>query len=204
MTKRSRTRQLSSEERRLWSHVARHVKPMKGKALPPEPQLEEKPDTAPAPRIGSPPPNVPPFPPQKPGLPPLAPVERRTLLALRRGRKEVDSVIDLHGMRQEAAHGALLSFLHHGMRQAEAHQALRSFLHRSQGAGLKIVLVVTGKGKAGSDNPFEERGVLRRMVPHWLRLPDVRSLVVGFEEASPQHGGSGALYVRLRRRRGAG
>ncbi|MFL5135469.1 MAG: Smr/MutS family protein, partial [Microvirga sp.] len=51
---------------------------------------------------------------------------------------------------------------------------------------------------------FEERGVLRRMVPHWLRLPDLRSLVIGFEEASPQHGGSGALYVRLRRRRGAG
>jgi DNA-nicking Smr family endonuclease len=39
------------------------------------------------------------------------------------------------------------------------------------------------------------------MVPHWLRLPDLRGVVLGFEEASPQHGGSGALYVRLRRRR---
>jgi DNA-nicking Smr family endonuclease len=115
-------------------------------------------------------------------------VERRTLLALRRGRKEVDSVIDLHGMRQEAAHGALLNFL-----------------HRAQGSGHAVVLVITGKGGAAAGTGiFEERGVLRRMVPHWLRLPDVRSLVVGFEEASPQHGGSGALYVRLRRKRGAG
>jgi len=115
-------------------------------------------------------------------------VERRTLLALRRGRKEVDSVIDLHGMRQEAAHGALLNFL-----------------HRAQGSGHAVVLVITGKGGAAAGmGIFEERGVLRRMVPHWLRLPDVRSLVVGFEEASPQHGGSGALYVRLRRKRGAG
>jgi DNA-nicking Smr family endonuclease len=188
MTKIRRTRQLSSEERRLWSHVARHVKPMKGKALPPEPQPEEKPDAAPSPRIGPPPPDVPPFPPQKPGLPPLAPVERRTLLALRRGRKEVDSVIDLHGMRQEAAHLALLHFL-----------------HRAQGSGHTLVLVITGKGGAAAGaGIFEERGVLRRMVPHWLRLPDVRSLVVGFEEASPQHGGSGALYVRLRRKRGTG
>jgi DNA-nicking Smr family endonuclease len=65
--------------------------------------------------------------------------------------------------------------------------------------------VITGKGGAGSGDPiFEERGVLRRAVPHWLRLPDLRTLVLGFEEASPHHGGSGALYVRLRRKRGAG
>jgi DNA-nicking Smr family endonuclease len=185
MTK-SRTRQLSPEERRLWSHVARQVKPMKGKALPPDPEPEEKPATA-AP-AGAPPPVPPPPPPRKPSLPPLAPVERRTLVALRRGRKDVDSVIDLHGMRQE-----------------EAHVALIGFLHRAQSAGHGLVLVITGKGGAASGGGiFEERGVLRRMVPHWLRLPDLRSLVIGFEEASPQHGGSGALYVRLRRRRGAG
>ena len=188
MTRSRRTRQLSSEERRLWSHVARHVKPMRGKALPPEPPSEEKQDAAPAPRIGSLPPSPAPVSPPKPSLPPLAPVERRTLLALRRGRKEVDSVIDLHGMRQEAAHLALLHFL-----------------HRAQGSGHTLVLVITGKGGAAAGmGIFEERGVLRRMVPHWLRLPDLRSLVVGFDEASPQHGGSGALYVRLRRRRSTG
>ena len=68
MTKKSRTRQLSSEEKRLWSHVARHVKPMKGKLLPPEPEPEEKPSTAPAPQIGSPASALPPLPPQKPAL----------------------------------------------------------------------------------------------------------------------------------------
>jgi DNA-nicking Smr family endonuclease len=114
-------------------------------------------------------------------------VERKTLVALRRGRKDVDSVIDLHGMRQEEAHFALLRFL-----------------HQAQGSGHGLVLVITGKGGTASHGGlFEERGVLRRMVPHWLRLPDLRSLVIGFDEASPQHGGSGALYVRLRRRRGA-
>lgn len=189
MTKR-RARNLSPEERRLWSHVARHVKPMKGKAHPPEPEPEGKSATAPAPKVTlAPPVPLPPPPPQKkPALPPLAPVERKTLQALRRGRKEVDSVIDLHGMRQE-----------------EAHFALISFLHRAQNSGHSVVLIITGKGGAGMGHGlFDERGVLRRMVPHWLRLPDLRSLVVGFEEASPQHGGSGALYVRLRRRRGAG
>jgi len=189
MTKRHRTRQLSSEERRLWSHVARHVKPMRGKALPPEP--EEETATAPAPRVGlAPPAPLPPLPPQpkKPQIPPLAPMERKALVALRRGRKDVDGVLDLHGMRQE-----------------EAHVALIGFLHRAQNSGHGIVLVITGKGGAAPGaGPFEERGVLRRMVPHWLRLADLRSLVIGFEEASPQHGGSGAIYVRLRRRRSAG
>lgn len=189
MTKRSRARQLSPEEKRLWSHVARHVKPMAGKRLPPEPEPESKPATGPAPQMAALTPALPPLPPQpKPALPPLAPVERKTLQALRRGRKDVDSVIDLHGMRQEEAHFALLRFL-----------------HQAQSSGYGLVLVITGKGGAAAGHGlFEERGVLRRMVPHWLRLPDLRPLVIGFEEASPQHGGSGALYVRLRRRRGAG
>ena len=43
-------------------------------------------------------------------------------------------------------------------------------------------------------------GVLRRLAPHWLRANDMRSVVLGFEEAARAHGGSGALYVRLRRR----
>ncbi|MDF2689801.1 MAG: mismatch repair protein MutS [Microvirga sp.] len=188
MTRKSRTRQLSPEEKRLWSHVARHVKPMQGKALPPEPEPEDKLATAPAPAVVKRSPALPPLSAAKPALPPMAPVERKTLQALRRGRKDVDSVIDLHGMRQEEAHFALLSFL-----------------HRAQGSGHALVLVITGKGGATvSQGLFEERGVLRRMVPHWLRLPDLRHLVIGFEEASPQHGGSGALYVRLRRRRSAG
>jgi DNA-nicking Smr family endonuclease len=160
---------------------------MKGKVLPPDADPEDRPATAPAPEIELPPPS-PPRLPQKPSVPPMAPVERKTLQALRRGKREVDGVIDLHGLRQD-----------------EAYFALVNFLHRSQGSGCAIVLVITGKG--GPTAPrglFEERGVLRRMVPHWLRLPDMRSVVIGFEEASPQHGGSGALYVRLRRRRGTG
>jgi DNA-nicking Smr family endonuclease len=96
----------------------------------------------------------------------------------------VDGVIDLHGLRQAEAHGRLIAFL-----------------LRSQAAGHGLVLVITGKGGAAAPGVFEERGVLRRSVPHWLRLPDLRGVVLGFEEAQAPHGGSGALYVRLRRRR---
>jgi DNA-nicking Smr family endonuclease len=87
------------------------------------------------------------------------------------------------------------------MTQAEAHQALRGFLRHSQAHGARLVIVVTGKGGApGELGPHGgERGVLRRLAPHWLREPDLRPVVLGFEEAGRAHGGSGALYVRLRR-----
>ncbi|MBZ6077028.1 Smr/MutS family protein [Microvirga puerhi] len=186
MTRRRRSRQLNDEERRLWAHVVRGIAPMKGKMLPElieEAEISSDPRPEPAsPASAAPSPLV-----HKPALPPLAPVERKTLQALRRGTRVVDGIIDLHGMRQDEAHAALLRFL-----------------YRAQNSGYSLVLVITGKGGAATGGLFDERGVLRRMVPHWLRLPDVRSLVVGFEEASPQHGGSGALYIRLRRRRGAG
>jgi DNA-nicking Smr family endonuclease len=184
MSQRGRTRALSAEERRLWAHVARAAKPLKGKAHPPEPEPEPSPAPAPALR-----PAASPFAPtalrSRPDIPPLAPLERDVVAGLRRRKRALDSVIDLHGMRQAEAHGSLVAFL-----------------HRAQAAGHTVVLVVTGKGGAASgEGLFDERGVLRRVVPHWLRLPDVRPLVLGFEEAAPHHGGAGALYVRLRRRR---
>lgn len=181
--RRRRERALSPDELRLWSHVAKAVKPLKGRSLPEETADEPAPPPAPAPPPPSPRMRAP-AQPAPPPLPPLVPLERKTRLALGRGTRRVEGVIDLHGMRQTEAHGALLSFL-----------------HQSQARGRSLVLVITGKGAEGQAGPFEERGVLRRMVPHWLRLPDLRPLVLGFEEAAAHHGGGGALYVRLRRRR---
>ncbi len=47
----------------------------------------------------------------------------------------------------------------------------------------------------------EVRGVLKRQVPLWLKLPEFRPYVLGFETANTGHGGEGALYVRVRRAR---
>ncbi|HEY4974828.1 MAG TPA: Smr/MutS family protein, partial [Steroidobacteraceae bacterium] len=123
-----------------------------------------------------------PKPERPPAAPPLAPLGRRERSQLSRGRKEIDARLDLHGMTQ-----------------SHAHQALASFLQRAHRDGLTFVLIITGKGRSvGSES---ERGVLRRQVPHWLSLPEFRTLVVGFEEAHIGHGGEGALYVRIRRSR---
>lgn len=117
---------------------------------------------------------------------PLAKMDHRERRKISRGRIVVDSAIDLHGMRQH-----------------EAHRELSLFLARAQAGNARVVLVITGKGCKGmflkSGIAAESMGVLRRMVPLWLRTQELRQLVLGFEEAISAHGGAGALYVKLRR-----
>jgi DNA-nicking Smr family endonuclease len=181
---RRRGKFLSEVELALWRQVARTVKPLPGRApVEPEPPQPVASATAGEPQPVALVPVASPRPP-RPAQPPLAPLERRLRTQLRRGQQSVEAVIDLHGLRQD-----------------EAHAALRGFLRLQQVRGAKLVLVVTGKGAAGEFGFGEERGVLRRNVPHWLRLPDLRPLVLGFDEAEQRHGGGGALYVRLRRAR---
>jgi DNA-nicking Smr family endonuclease len=184
-----RKRALSEEEHALWESVAKQIKPLRKKSRAAKTQIVAPDVETPAaakpaapPRLSSsaripraPKPDTPPAP------PPLAPLGRRERSQLSRGRKEIDARLDLHGMTQ-----------------ARAHRALSGFLQRAHGDGLTFVLIITGKGKMGSES---ERGVLRRQVPQWLNLPEFRSLVVGFEEAHIGHGGEGALYVRIRRSR---
>ena len=172
---------LTSDEKRLWAYVARSARPLPGKKPPPLPlEPKSEPSEEPAlPSIQMPRPSH--LHPVPRSLPPLVMLDRRTRRDVARGQFDIDARIDLHGMRQAEAHRALLGFLHH------AH-ALR----------YKLVLVITGKGR-GDFEPDRERGVLRRLVPHWLADPSMRRLVIGYEPAAIGHGGDGALYVRLRK-----
>jgi DNA-nicking Smr family endonuclease len=104
-------------------------------------------------------------------------LDRRTWLRLKRGQIEVEQTLDLHGRTQD-----------------EAHRALGGFLAAAQAAGRRCVLVVTGKG-------LESGGTLRHMVPRWLNEDASREYIVAFSPAQARHGGTGALYVLLRRRR---
>ena len=178
---RKRLRRLTDEEIALWTEVARSVARRRGATLP-APLNPVRAARPPAPQTATIEP--PAAKPAKPSAPPLAPIERRLKRELSRGRAAIDAALDLHGLTQ-----------------AEAHQALRGFLRHSQARGARLVIIVTGKG--GATDEFSgwpnERGVLKRLTPQWLREPDLRSVVLGFEEAGRAHGGSGALYVRLRR-----
>ncbi|QRG08312.1 Smr/MutS family protein [Xanthobacter dioxanivorans] len=190
MSRRGRRRLLSAEERALWTHVVRSVKPLKPQAEPEAPAVPEVPPL-PVPEPPAPP-AAPPakrVPPKAPAPPPLAGLEPKARRRLSRGA-EVDARLDLHGLTQAAAH-----------------RRLRLFLLEAQADGHSVVLVITGKGDperlTGHGPAFGEgRGVLKRAVPLWLAEPDLRAVVVGFEPAGRRHGGEGALYVRIRRGRG--
>ncbi|MGH6945112.1 MAG: Smr/MutS family protein, partial [Geminicoccaceae bacterium] len=116
---------------------------------------------------------------QSPALDPERPVglDRRTWLRLKRGQVVLERTLDLHGHTQ-----------------AEAHRLLARFLAEVQAAERRCVLVVTGKG-------LESGGTLRHMVPRWLNEAENRERVVAYCPTQPRHGGSGALYVLVRRRR---
>jgi DNA-nicking Smr family endonuclease len=104
-------------------------------------------------------------------------LDRRSWLRLRRGQVVIDESIDLHGLTQE-----------------QAHERLGRFLADAQGRGLRCLLVVTGKG-------LVHGGVLRHMVPRWLNEGANRARVLAFAPAQPKHGGAGALYLLIRRKR---
>lgn len=109
-------------------------------------------------------------------------LDRSSAERLRRGRMPIEARLDLHGLTREFAH-----------------RRLERFLDDSQRAERRCVLVITGKG-AGKDG---EDGVLRRAVPRWLNESPNRPRILAFSTAQPRDGGSGALYVLLRKRRTA-
>lgn len=122
-------------------------------------------------------------PPAQKHAPQPADVERGLRRKIAGGRQPVEAKLDLHGYRQ-----------------AEAHARLAGFVQQSHREGRRLILVVTGKGR-GANGAFEDRGVLRRLVPLWLAEPRLSPLVVAFGEAGRGHGGEGALYIHLRSRR---
>lgn len=202
--KKSSRRQLSQEERHLWERVTHSTNPLHSDAgqQTSASGLPQKAPANPGPAIPEPHRKRPGAPVQKPDRAapkpvsapaialPLTGLDRRTEQRLRRGRIEVDGTIDLHGMTQ-----------------GPAHMALRSFLISAQARGYRLVLVITGKGNPQGTRIEPDlmwgsgRGVLRRLVPEWLSQSDFSPWVSGFRNAHQRHGGGGALYVRVRRKR---
>lgn len=187
---RPRRRTLTEEEAALWRRVTARAIPFR----PPEPDLDPEPSLLPPAAAGAAQPTARPprrfvSEPPKPQPPPPVPdlghgtasgVDKRTLTRLRRGLIPVDGTIDLHGYGSDLAR-----------------QSLERYLVASQASGHRCVLVITGKGLRVEGG----RGVLRSSVPQWLNQPPNRERVLAFAYASSTHGGMGALYVLLRRRR---
>ncbi|MDB6178120.1 Smr/MutS family protein [Paracoccus sp. Z330] len=98
------------------------------------------------------------------------------------GKMKPQARLDLHGMTLSAAHPELIRFV--------------LSCHQNE---LRLILVITGKGR-GDHGPLPTRpGALRHQVPHWLHTPPLSGVVQQVTAAHYRHGGEGAYYVYLRR-----
>ena len=192
-----RRRHLSPEEADLWRSVARTARPLHTHPI----HLPEPPPAPEPPPLAHAKPRLSPFllgeKHRKPETHDLAPslpdrlgqaplrMDAGTHARMTRGKLQPEARIDLHGMTL-----------------AEAHPELIRFILNAQSAGLRLVLVITGKGKRRDDTgPIPQRvGALRHQVPHWLHLPPLGPAVLQVSEAHLKHGGGGAYYVYLRKR----
>lgn len=158
----------------LWKAYTRDISPLPGKKTIDDAPAAKKASVR---RAQS----TPSFPPAKmPGsaVEKQAPqLDARTEQRLRRGQLPIEGTLDLHGMTQ-----------------AEAHERLDGFIKRAYARKKRCLLVITGKGRSGE-------GVLRQRLPQWLALPPLREIVLKIQPAAPEHGGTGACYIYLKRQR---
>ncbi|KQI70096.1 DNA mismatch repair protein MutS [Loktanella sp. 3ANDIMAR09] len=191
-----RPRHLSPEERAIWDHVARQAQPLNPKKPKPAPEAKAPPKR---PSSVVPQRDLPDFTVGMKAdiarshdiLPPLrerlqrAPIQMdaKNFMRMKSGKLKPEGRLDLHGMYRD-----------------EAYPELIAFILNAQAAGKRLVLVITGKGTS-SDDWAGGRGVLRRQVPQWLQLPPIGPAVLEVRPAHLKHGGDGAYYVYLRRRK---
>ena len=169
-------RRLSAEEDALWRRVVESVRPLH--AAPEEAGAAAEPVEAKTFRP-SPKPGAPAAPAKKaaPGTTLDAGWDRR----LSRGLVQPDRTLDLHG---------------HNL--ATAHDRLDRVLARAIADEARVLLLITGKPPADTSG---KRGRIRAAVGDWLAVSRHAADIAAVRSAHPRHGGAGALYIILRRKR---
>jgi DNA-nicking Smr family endonuclease len=179
-------RRLSPEEAQLWARVVQSVKPLR--PLPPKPPAAQASNVSPPPVAAAPPARKRSTPPRAPAAPaPARPVPGTTLdgtwdRRLSRGLVAPDFTLDLHGHNLDTAYGLLDRRLEFAV-----------------ASGARLLLLITGK-PPGEERPVK-RGAIRAAVGDWLAASRHAGSIAAVRNAHPRHGGTGALYIVLRRRR---
>lgn len=172
-------RRLNPDEARLWAKVVESVRPLEGVAMPSSP-AEAGAEDAPAPAPGPRRPAAAPRPPAR--KPPGETLDGSWDRRLSRGLVSPDSMLDLHG---------------HNL--ATAYDLLDRRLGQAIESGARLMLLVTGK-PPGPERPAK-RGAIRAAVGDWLHASRHSGRIAAVRNAHPRHGGTGALYIVLRRPR---
>jgi len=180
-------RRLSAEERALWARVMATVTPISPRPATPiiEPAVKPLPGArkvATPRRVVAPPPSAKPVPTPAPGTTLDGGWDRRLV----RGIVQPDTTVDLHGHTLSSAYAML-----------------DAALDRSIASGDRVILLVTGKPPRPDSERPHARGAIRAAVGDWLHSSRHAEAIAAVRGAHPRHGGSGALYIVLRRPRAA-
>lgn len=187
-------RALTENEQELWNKVIKQVETIE--AMPP---LIISPTAKPTKAKVEPQPEIKPFKvgskvkakPSSPAMPSFVDrpsqtspnMDRRNFQRLLKGQLEIDATLDLHGLTAD-----------------QARTQLHIFIQNANRMGNRLLLIITGKGNKKTVDEFgrPRSGVLRSGVPEWLKSSDA---VLQVTQAHGKHGGGGAYYVYLRRKR---
>jgi DNA-nicking Smr family endonuclease len=174
-------RRLADEEKALWERVVATVRPLRRSfsTLCEEAVEKPRPIVTTAPKHPEKAENTRPVPRPVPHGGLDASWDRR----LARGLARPDIAIDLHG---------------HSL--ATAHDLLDRRLEEAIGAGVRLVLLITGKPPRDDRFPVT-RGAIRTSIHAWLNSSRHSAHIAAVRNAHPRHGGAGALYLVLRRPR---
>ncbi len=173
-------RPLSAEERALWAKVIATVRPLHHQPAPAKLPVEA-PAAAPAPVVR--PAQARPKPVPKPAPRPGETLDASWDRRLSRGLVQPDLSVDLHG---------------HNL--ANAYDLLDRKLEQAIAIEARVILLITGKPPSDERRPVA-RGAIRAAVGDWLAASRHAGSIAAVRGAHPRHGGAGALYIVLRRRR---
>ena len=111
-------------------------------------------------------------------------IDKATLRRFKREEFPVEAVLDLHGLNED-----------------QAFNKVDKFIPQCYSQGKRCVIIITGKGLSNHnpDNIFATKGLLKKQVPQWLNMSRLHSLILIYKHPSERLGGSGALYILLRR-----
>ncbi|WFL76049.1 Smr/MutS family protein [Altererythrobacter arenosus] len=180
-------RGLSDEEAAAWAKLAASVTPMEGRVRPPVKQAEPLKPVPARPARPSPKP-APPRP-----APPPAPqamqhdsgLDGHWDRRIKSGAIQPDFTLDLHGFSLDAAYDRLMS----GLDQALAMDA-------------RVVLLIAGRSRpVDPADRAAKRGAIRAKILDWLAASRHENAITAIRRAHIRHGGEGALYLVLKRRR---
>lgn len=111
-------------------------------------------------------------------------IDKATLKKFKKEEFKIEARLDLHGLTEE-----------------EAFIKVDNFIPECYNQNKRCVIIITGKGLTvrEDDDIFTPKGILKRQVPQWLNMPRIRAMILIYKNPSEKLGGSGALYILLKR-----